>query len=291
MITIQNSQLIIKINQWGAELHSIKRVGNAHEYLWQGDSSSWGRQAPVLFPFVGRLKNNQYCFAGKKYHQTQHGFARDCRFVIVGQSADRVSLRLTDTEKTRQVYPFRFSLTITYQLQKQRLLVSYRIVNHGQQLMYYALGAHPGFNVPFSKDSSFESVQLSVSPAKTYPQIKLVGPYNDMQHPTELDLRRPHQLCHHDFDQDALILVANYQPLTVTLNEPASGHGVSVHLDQAPFVGIWSSYPSKGNFVCIEPWWGIADNVHADGQLEHKNVIHRLPGDHRDNYHFSIEPF
>ncbi len=292
MITIKNDELTVQIKQMGAELHSIKRTGSFHEYLWQGDDASWGRQAPILFPFVGRLKNNQYTFNGHTYHQTQHGFARDCQFVVVQHLADQVTLRLTDTSATRKVYPFRFSLTVTYHLQGSQLLVSYRVTNpDDQQTLLYALGAHPGFNVPLSSDVAFENVDLSVSPAETYPRIKLVGPYNDMQHPTTIDFQGPHQLNHQDFSEDALILVTNYQPLTVSLTEPSSGHGVHVHVDQTPFVGIWSPYPQKANLICLEPWWGIADNLHADGNLNHKNVMHRLAGGKTDEYHFSIEPF
>lgn len=291
MITIKNDQLTVQIKQAGAELHSIKRSGSFHEYLWQGDAASWGRQAPILFPFVGRLKNNQYTFNGQIYHQTQHGFARDCQFVVVKHLADQVTLRLTDTTATRKVYPFRFALTVNYRLEGGQLLVSYRVTNPDQQPLLYALGAHPGFNVPFSSDVAFENIDLSVSPAGVYPRIKLVGPYNDMQHPTTIDLQGPHQLNHQDFADDALILVTNYQPLTVSLTEPSSGHGVHVHVDQTPFVGVWSPYPQKANLVCIEPWWGIADNVQADGDLRHKNVMHRLASGDSAEYQFSIEPF
>ena len=60
MITLQNQQLTVKIDELGAQLHSIKRQDNGIEYLWQGDPASWNRQAPILFPFVGRLKDDQY---------------------------------------------------------------------------------------------------------------------------------------------------------------------------------------------------------------------------------------
>ena len=66
MITLQNDVLAVEINELGAQLHSIKRRDNGLEYLWQGDARSWGRQAPILFPFVGRLKDDQYEFD----HQT-----------------------------------------------------------------------------------------------------------------------------------------------------------------------------------------------------------------------------
>lgn len=71
MIQIENEQLTVQIDPLGAQMHSIKRNAAGLEYLWQGDPKSWKRQAPVLFPFVGRLKDDQYEYQGKVYHQTQ----------------------------------------------------------------------------------------------------------------------------------------------------------------------------------------------------------------------------
>ena len=88
MIQIENEQLTVQIDPLGAQMHSIKRNAAGLEYLWQGDPKSWKRQAPVLFPFVGRLKDDQYEYQGKVYHQTQHGFARDREFQVVEQSSE-----------------------------------------------------------------------------------------------------------------------------------------------------------------------------------------------------------
>ena len=61
----------IKINKTGAELSSIVSLINNKEYLWRGDANFWGGQAPVLFPFVGRLKEDTFIENGKTYHQKQ----------------------------------------------------------------------------------------------------------------------------------------------------------------------------------------------------------------------------
>ena len=42
----------------------------------------------------------------------QHGFARDLPFAVVAQSADAVTLRLTDGPETRAHYPFAFRLDV-----------------------------------------------------------------------------------------------------------------------------------------------------------------------------------
>ena len=47
-------------------------------------------------------------------------------------------------------------------------------------------------------------------------------------------------------------------------------------MENAPFVGLWSQYPKSGNYICIEPWWGIADTLDSDGQLEHKRGMNHI---------------
>ncbi|HEY2727835.1 MAG TPA: aldose 1-epimerase family protein, partial [Parafilimonas sp.] len=75
MITLVNNELVIIINEKGAELQSVKY--NDVEYLWQADANFWSKHAPVLFPIVGELKNGKYIFKDKEYKLPRHGFARD----------------------------------------------------------------------------------------------------------------------------------------------------------------------------------------------------------------------
>ena len=75
---IKNDVLEVSSKESGAELTSIKL--NGHEYLWCGDSKYWGRQAPILFPIVGALKEGKTIIEGKEYFMGRHGFARNMVF-------------------------------------------------------------------------------------------------------------------------------------------------------------------------------------------------------------------
>lgn len=292
MITLQNPALLVEIAEQGAELHRLRRITTGLDYLWPGDPASWSRQAPVLFPFVGRLKDDQYTYQGHVFHQTQHGFARDRRFTVVAQGPDWVELTLQDDAASHQVYPFAFQLTVTYRLVGAELAIAYTVTNPAPTTtLLYALGAHPGFRVPLTPAGRFESTQLMVAPAKTYPTIPLVGAFNDLGHPRALELAQPLTLSHALFAQDALILDLHGARLALTLTEPASGHGVTVKTDGANYVGVWSPYPTQADLVCIEPWWGIADSIDSDGQLVHKPDVHRLAPHSQDHYGYRIHPF
>ena len=291
MITLQNDVLAVEINELGAQLHSIKRRDNGLEYLWQGDARSWGRQAPILFPFVGRLKDDQYEFDHQIYHQGQHGFARDRQFAVVNQDGEQVVLEQRSDDETRQVFPFEFILRVHYQLVAAQLQVSYEVINPADRSLIYAIGAHPGFNMPLTPTGDFNNIKFTVSPAEEYSRIVLEGPYNDSGHPRLIDMTTGFKLDHQLFAHDAIIFKTGGMDFAATLTDLATDHGVTVSTKETQYVGLWSAYPAKANFACIEPWWGIADNVAADGLLLHKQGMSRLASGASKQYHFSIKPF
>ena len=291
MITLQNDVLAVEINELGAQLHSIKRRDNGLEYLWQGDARSWGRQAPILFPFVGRLKDDQYEFDHQIYHQGQHGFARDRQFAVVNQDGEQIVLEQRSDDETRQVFPFEFILRVHYLLVAAQLQVSYEVINPADRSLIYAIGAHPGFNMPLTPTGDFNNIKFTVSPAEEYSRIVLEGPYNDSGHPRLIDMTTGFNLDHQLFDHDAIIFKTGGMDFAATLTDLATDHGVTVSTKETQYVGLWSAYPAKANFACIEPWWGIADNVAADGLLLHKQGMSRLASGASKQYHFSIKPF
>ncbi len=293
MITIQNDNLIVQINELGAQLHSIKRTDQPYEYLWQGQTeTSWKRQAPVLFPFVGRLAYDKYTYKGQEYHQTQHGFARDKEFSVAKQTADTVTFKLVNDDQTMAAYPFEFELLITYRVVNDQLLVNYQVQNPSTtETLIYGLGAHPGFNMPLTAGAKFEDGTVTITPGKVMKRFKIADHMSDRAHAFDFDMTKPLALDHELFNEDAIVLELNGEPATVTLTDPIGNHGVEVSLIDTPFVGIWSAYPNTGNFVCVEPWWGLADDVHSDGQLEHKEPMHHLAPNGADSYSFAIKPY
>lgn len=99
-VSISNDFLQATINEKGAELTSLR--ANDIEYIWQADPKYWNRHAPFLFPFVGRLKDNQYTYKGQTYPMGQHGFARDKEFKVIEQKKDKATFLLESDEETKK---------------------------------------------------------------------------------------------------------------------------------------------------------------------------------------------
>jgi galactose mutarotase-like enzyme len=106
--TLKSEAITATVKADGAELCSLKNAAGT-ELLWQA-GPQWPRHAPLLFPIVGRLKNDELRLGGKTYAMTQHGFARDQRFEWLERKPASCKLLLADNEATRARYPFTFRL-------------------------------------------------------------------------------------------------------------------------------------------------------------------------------------
>ncbi len=278
---LKNDFLTVTIAEHGAEITSIVNNHTEQEYNWQADPSVWKRHAPVLFPIVGALQNDAYRYAGNTYHMTQHGFARDRDFTVEEASATKVVLTLQDDDESRKQYPFAFKLSLTYSLENNTLGVNYRVENPATDApLLFGIGGHPGFVVPLSADTKFEDYYLEFKPRKSRVQIPLIaGSGIDYAHRTLAATDVNQQLSHELFKNDAVIYALKGQTI-FSIRSEKTRHGVEVTIPDAPFLGVWSPYPTTGDFVCIEPWWGIADTIDADGDFTKKLGINTLqPGE------------
>ncbi|MHC5248178.1 aldose 1-epimerase family protein [Enterococcus sp. LJL90] len=275
MITIENQQLQATFSTLGAELISLKGKKTNIEYIWNGNPEFWNRHAPVLFPFVGRLKDNQYQFKGKTYQMGQHGFARDMEFTITQQSPTDITFTLVSDEKTKTNYPFDFQLNIRYSVGGDGLMVVYEVVNTGADEMYFSIGGHPAFNVPLEAGLNFEDYFLDFSPKKSRTKLPLAGPYIDLDQRTLAQTNTAISLSHALFKEDALVFETRGLN-SYTIASEKSEHSVTLSYSDMNFVGIWSPYPKKAPFVCIEPWCGVADTLGTTGELSEKFGIKHL---------------
>ena len=126
--TLKNEQLTAVFESFGAELISLQDDAGK-EYVWYGDSAFWGRHSPVLFPFVGKVRDGKYRYQGKEYAMGQHGFARDMEFAFVSLTEDEIWFRFDSTEETRQKFPLDFCLEIGYKLANNTLQVLWKVTH------------------------------------------------------------------------------------------------------------------------------------------------------------------
>ncbi|GEO77745.1 aldose epimerase [Companilactobacillus mindensis DSM 14500] len=284
---LKNDFLTVKVNSFGAELNSITNNEDS-EFIWQADPEVWKRHAPVLFPIVGRLKDDHYFVDGKEYQMSQHGFARDQEFELDSQTDTKLVLSLTTSAASLEKYPYHFKLRIVYQLIKDTIQVSYLVDSMEEsEDMYFSIGAHPGFNVPFDRGLNFEDYKVQVAPAESRTRIPLVGSQVDLNNEVKVE-NQDFNMSREYFVDDAVIYRLN-EPAEVTIDSDKSGHRVILDTGNAKFFGMWSTYPNdNGKFMCIEPWWGIADKVDSDNDFKNKYAINKLAPKEQFEAYYSI---
>ncbi len=277
---IKNSFIKAKIKSFGAELNSLKKCDENFEYIWQANSKYWARYSPVLFPIVGRLKEDSYFYKNKKYSLSQHGFARDKEFEIVQNEADFIEFRLKSDEKSLEFYPFFFELNIGYKLDKNSLIVSYKVKNKSDEKMYFSIGAHPAFNTQVGDFLEFENIKTT----KRYFLDEKGLIYKNQ----DLNLENSKLYLDKDlFKEDALVFNdSNIKQITLKNIENKSR--VKVKFDNFPYLGIWSK-PNDAPFVCIEPWFGVADEENANQKIEDKKGILSLEKEEEFFCFYTIE--
>jgi galactose mutarotase-like enzyme len=275
MITLQNAHLQVRIQPKGAELVSLVLLEAQQEFMWEGNPDFWGKHSPVLFPIVGGLKNNSYHYRGQNYQLPRHGFARDKTFEVVEQTDDSATFSLTHDDSTLAVYPFEFVFKVRYQLRDNRLEVSYLVENPSEDSLWFSVGGHPAFKVPLTQGTQYNDYLLTFNQKEDWARWPLSAEGLIEQSPEALlnnttDLPLSKSL----FYEDALVF-KGFRSDSVLLHSPQSPHSLRFDFAGFPYLGIWAA--KNADFVCIEPWCGIADSVAHNQDLTQKEGIIELP--------------
>ena len=264
---LNNGIIKVTILEHGAELRSV--IKNGTEYMWQADPVFWGRTSPVLFPFVGGVRNGKYLYNGKEYKGIKHGFARDCDFELVEKTDNSVTFLLEDNEETFSNYPFKFKLYITYTLEGAKINVRWRVENLNDYDMPFSIGAHPAFNLK-SKEDWFK---FDTKKDITYRLIDGDGLVIPDEYFT-LENDGYASFVPGMFNKDAFI-VEGKQAKEVSLCDKDKNEYVKVSFD-SPLFGLWQPIGFDVPFVCIEPWYGRCDRNDFTGDIkdrEYGNII------------------
>ncbi|EOS27717.1 hypothetical protein C806_00164 [Lachnospiraceae bacterium 3-1] len=276
---LNNERLSVQFSTMGAEMTSLKSKKTGQEYLWQGDQKYWGRRSPVLFPIVGRLREDKYICDNKEYHMSQHGFARDMEFVCISENKEEIWFALDATPVTRESYPYDFRLEIGYRLEEDTVTVIWKVINEEKSReMYFSIGGHPGFMCPLKegeKQSEYSICmdQTEVLFSKANLDTGLMYNYKNM-----MTLPGGRHLLTDGFFDEGAYIIEDYQVGKISLADAENVPYVTVTF-QSPLVGVWSPEKKQAPFVCIEPWYGRCDRETFSGTLKNREWGNKLaPG-------------
>lgn len=275
--SLKNSLMEIRVESLGAELTGMKDLEADIEHIWQKDPKFWAKSSPILFPFVGALKDDRYFYEGKEYNlNLKHGFARDYEFQVSDQGDDYLEFLFASNDETRRVYPFDFKLYVKYIIKDKKLRIEYKIENTGKKEMYFSLGAHPAFNIPVGNGMEFSDYYLEFEKAETGEVKTFNGTLISSQKKIKAFEGKIINLDRDTFKNDALI-IENPNSKVVYLKNNKNSRGIKFGYEGFKYIAFWNKPGAE--YVCLEPWNGISDFDNASGNLKEKAGIEKIEKD------------
>lgn len=281
--------LKIQTKKEGAELTSIQY--NDKEMLFQGaqvlDSNGntfWKRQAPILFPIVGQLKNSKTEIEGKTYEMSQHGFARDMKFEEISKTENEHHYMLKYNEETLKKYPYKFELHVIYEIEKDTLIVTYKVKNVDEKSIYFGLGGHPAFNCDYSNgeyEIAFEEQENEIE------FLKLKDGLIDTEIADNILEDNKIYLKENTFDNDAVIMKNIKSNKVVLQNHKTNKKILEFDFTGFSYLALWSKKGAP--FVCIEPWQNTADRIDSTQIYKDKENIIKLEKNKEFECKYSIK--
>lgn len=275
-VTILNkiNNITATIDSFGAELISLKNISTNTEYIWQKNPQYWNKSSPVLFPFIGALKSNEYFYNEKKYSfPKKHGFARDNEFEIHIQKEDFVSFKLSSSKMTKEIFPFEFNFFINYSLKKNILTIEYIIENLDKNKLYFSLGNHPAFRLPISEDITLNDYFIEFEKSENENLYILNNSLFDPQKKLKNINNKIFNINTETFDNDVLIL-RNSNSKIVWIKNYKNNFKLSFKFEGFKHLGFWSK--PQAEFICLEAWNGLPDYINHSGKLIEKKDIENL---------------
>ena len=276
MEVISNEFLRVEINLHGGSLHSIKFKEKELEY--QIEKDSWPFQDVVIFPLPGK---NIFKYKNTIYeNDVRHGIARNSEFEVHEKKNNEITILTHSSKDSLKLYPFNFDLFLTYSLEKNKLSVKAKIINKNEGKMYASFGNHLGYIIDPSKAYiSFKNENLKFLPLNEKGLISLKD-------------ERIFSLSERKLFLDK-VLFKKYDTLVFKNNQKefvlnSKNNNVQIKYSfDAPLFAVWSN-SNTGNYVCIEPWWGISNYTDEIVDIENYEYINEIEKEKEFSYSYEF---
>lgn len=259
--TLENTFWRIRVAALGAELSEWWDKTCNKPLLWQPCADVWNNSATQLFPVVGRLVHNGLWQQGAFWPLPAHGFLRHQLFCLESVDGNVLQLCCEDNVDTRQLWPFRWKITVRWTLTEQGLDVGWQLENMGKETFPFALGWHPGFALPIASQPGWQ-VQFS-HPAG--------GPYlardRTLHIPESVLQTRIFSLTPEAF-QSGAVYFSTPDVGDICVIAPDGEVVLRLRSPDTQWLALWGK--PGADLLCIEPLTGTTDDPDFDGDVAHK---------------------
>jgi galactose mutarotase-like enzyme len=285
---LENKQFKINILKQGAQLCKFINKLNNEDVLWNGNPDFWAKHSPILFPNIGKIKNDFYSINTQTFQLPKHGFVKDVEWDLVNIDTDSITLKTCSTSKTLEIFPFDFELIVSFILSAKGLKVEHLVKNTGLTNLYFSIGAHPAFKIPFHPNSNLNDYDLHFEKNEICNELNLT--------PDGFLLNTQNNLLNQNstiplnedlFYQDTVIIPDLQSRKLIVKHQKINEKQLVFSWHNFNYLAIWK--PKNAPFICLEPWQGLPDyNQHDGNWLNKKGNDCLLPNEFK-MYTWEIE--
>ncbi|MCQ2211657.1 MAG: hypothetical protein MJZ34_15350 [Paludibacteraceae bacterium] len=271
MQCIENEFLKVTVNdELGGSLTSIfdKKLNQERQY--QPVEGSWSGQDVVIFPFVARL-NGTYKVGDNEYSMKNHGLARYHGFEVVKNDGEELTLRFAYDENTLKEYPYEFVLNVTYRLDGSSLEAVYSVYNPSFKPIYFGLGGHPALKIDEDEGNEIKGNHILFPKNTKVVKMKLDPTFSYIVGEEEETVLERIDLNRDLFRKEGTLMyrVNNLKECTLVRK---NGQQIRYEFKNNAYLAIWTN-PSKGDYVCVEPWTSLPDYLDAPKEYSEKKTL------------------
>ena len=247
--TVKNEFLSVSVNSLGGSMTSVKYLPTDEERQWQGDEF-WQSRDVVIFPIIGHA--GEYEALGKTYKPRSHGVARYSEFALADMGENHLTLSLCSDNETKKTYPYDFEFCITYKLSGKTVEITYFVRAKEGKIPFY-VGGHAGMKAPDGEAViEFENTENALLyPIDGASAVQLNGLHRFVANKAFFKECQTFQLG--SLSGGAIYAYTR------------DGYRYT-YLSDCPVFAFWSN-PDGGEYVCVEPWWGINDFPSAPREI------------------------
>ena len=282
--TIKNDYYTAIISDVGAELLSLKdRNGKEHLWIPSADNKVWTHPAAFLYPICSRLVDNCYYYDGKRYEMAMHGFIKDTVLDVTYQSDAKIVFSVIASMP--DVYPFKSSFSVEYELAGDKCLVKITIENLDNKEMPYMVGWHPGFTLHNDDGQEIEDYELH------FGNIDALGIYRAATRPNAVEyplVDGSYKVNEDEIREHDTLIFGGHNNFVKMF---AKGHPFCLDFswsDNLPYLCVWKSKHHEENFLCLEPWSNIPGKKPLVEDFATKPMSH-LPAGEKAVYTYEIK--
>ena len=261
---ISNEILTAEVSDIGPELYSLSK--GSREYIWQRDPHFWASSSPLLFPNVGRQKNDAFIIGHRVYPIGIHGITRSLETMLCEKSEDCLTFESRPTAQTLEAYPFDFRILSNFKIDGNTLSVYRTVFNSGNTLLPFCIGEHTGFCCdPADAMLSFELEENTTRAVLNHDHY--IG------HDEEIALKNM-PLNDSEFLRGAYILRSCRSTYVSLINKDQEV--LRVYRGDYPAFAIWRKLQAP--FICIETIHGFdSDATDTEDLFAKKSLVTLCP--------------